>query len=1095
MKINVKSLIAKIAVFVVVLGGAGFGAFLLTPSRKVTVDVGGGKTNPQPIGEETYFSRFVKTLTDAADENNEAEISGLVAHISELEITWPSKDGLLDNDIVVSGDINFKMKNLKNLDFTLDLLANYNGKEIDLGVGYVNKDFYLAVKDLRLKTTYENTQTVFEKLNRLFFDPTNPNGLGIEFDFSGLVNDLIAEVDLGSMMSGDSGLTINEVESGNDVTITLGVPLGETNLSVAIVLDKNELTLKSVDLGTINVGTATIAGKLNFETISNLQVLPLDHENYPIQRGEFIELINYVDWADRILDLLQTKSIGLDIDVNLDDLAANKNLIKANADINLDATKLLDLVDININGGTSEITESDDVAEGGLISDILNVLYLDANLDVELANEPNANLDFAYFKDCGYLSFNENDDETAVLRTKFDIDTLNGIFEKIPSLIEAIGNDDQKANEDASKLFDFITSSELVTAIKNGVYDGVLDLIKELKNSANKIELNLDLSSLGLGNSAEVDLVLDSSSEVIANASKVTNIYLKKIELGSLMLDCTISTKKFSMNRFNKIESMSSKYDNLDFAAGILDQVTSILNNKKAGFSVEGSMLDSNALGFKFKGWGQFDYQNRFGFGSISFDEYKNSSTEMSAKPHVVDIDIRNPGDEPEFQNMLFQYRTKLKGKFTVKTLNDIVGLVKELIRTEDERFTKFFDMILEYLLVGVVADVVNGDYVNLASRSFIKSIGQNSDGTNLSVVIGENSLPLIESDLKLVVNFKKDSNNQKCLDSISIVDLGVLEQSVNVTIKLEEFNDAKASPINPSDTFMNFSDLSVLLKFGLDTTELNYYHLTAAVNVQILKIVNIDLNLDFHIYVNGVTTKVYGKIPDIPLLLYPFVSQDAASTTDVSTEFVFEPSTKASGNDIGGYFHILRTEIHKGLFSRTTEKNYYRTDSQNFLNEILTYLLVDVIDLNPSIVDTVNESSSDSGEAGDSNYEDLFFEEGFSYTHGIDNKDNWIIKLNLGALLGKPAFGNLSLSLDGVTKGDNGYFTQAKITIPILKIINIKGTVNLVNPDPAQENWPTEIENKYLSITGIFNNMSENEQKAFIASYQNRATVSYLVK
>jgi len=1085
MKFSIKkrSIAARIATFAIIAGGTGFATYTVMPNKKVAVVQ---KTDQQTniIDENTYFGKFVKGITNVitSGEESEFKMPGFNATLQDVEVTWPSTSGLSMNDIKVDGLINGRIRSLQDFDLTVDLAADYNGQTLDLGIGLVDKTIYLAVKDLLIKSSHSNTVQFAETIDNLFFNPENPNGLGINFDFGAIVDTLINGFDLSSLSL--DGFSLTETVNNDLVNIDLGIMEG---ISLKIVVDKETLGLRLLDFGTIKIGDVTIKGKIVCDTSDDLVVYAFDDPNYAGKaRGEFVELINYVGWADRILNLLQTKKVGLALSASLsldkEDETVSK-LCDINASLNVDADGLFDFGNINLNDTLSNIniqeTEEPVEEEGESVLDkVLDNLKFDGSIVVNGKNDEEcANMSLAYFDRAGYFALNENE-ENAVMRAKIDVDVVSDIINKVPDLIESISNETEEASEDAEGLFDFVTSSALVTAIKDGMYDGILGLIKTIKNTNTTIEIEVSLASLGFGNDAVVKLVLNADEDAVENGNRVLSIAIENAEISTLNLDLELTTMAYSDAKLNAIQANKNKYDDMSFVSGVFDQVSTILDTKSAYAGIEGSVLDSAGLGFTFNGWAQFDYGTKYGFGTATFVEYKTDASKVSAT-HKVDIDVDNSGNDPENQNMLFEYRDKLRGKFTVQTLNDIIDLVKDLIATDDARFTKFIDPIKDMLLTGVLKEVIeNEDYLQLAKSTFIKSIAQNSDGSCLNVVIDKGVLSL-DNDLTLRINF--DMNNNRSIESIEVLGLALGEKNIYLKISLDEYKENLTTPVSKNETFYNFSDIAVLLEFGINTTELNVYHLVAPLSIVVLDIVPLNIKLDFYIQVDGATTKVYGKIPSIPWLT-DFASDDLGSVS-VSSEFVFEPDHNASDNDIGGYFHILRKE--DAWLSRNDGSYYYRADSKTFLDNIVEYLLCDMLNFRHSIYEKIGDIGS-SEPVEDSNYEDIFTDRGFTYTH-TDTKDTWSMGINLAALTGVSALGDLNLDLNGVEVSGKGYFSTADIELTIASMIKITGTITLENPNPETTSWPSTTEARYQKIIGLYNNLSQSEKNTFDSTYMNK--------
>jgi len=1070
--------------------GLSMGASLfLTPKRFIPfVDDQTISEEEDTAEENVYFNKLVQRVTGAVSKDSEETIPGMILDLNDVTIKFPSKTSV-ENNISIDGNIYFLMHSLDDIQFSVDLEADYNSKKIDLGIAYTNSTFYLDVKDLKIKSSEVSTQEVISKIYNLFFDTENEEGMGINLDIDDLINGVIGGLDLNSLMSGAGDLQITETEISDELEeISLGmhteaVEEGDLaiDLDLKIGLYKESITLAYVNLGTIKIGDVEISGSIDCDTQEDLQILGFDDPNYSNYRDGFVEIVNYTGFVDRIFNLLNTRKVGLELSADLaleEGLSVNK-LAKIDADINVDLTKLFDLSNLSID---SSLLEKNDEEVTKTLEDYLNDFAFNVDLSIEGKNDSEySNLSLAFLENAAYISLNEDENNNAVMRSKLDVESMNILIDKVPSMISSL-TEENADPEAASELFDFVTSSELVTAIKDGCYDGILDVLKTLKNTDSTIELELDLSSLGLGDNATVKLVLDSSSE----STEVISLEIKNVKLGSLYLDLKLNTKEYSEETLNKVKTLrdANRYDDMKFITGIFNQVSSILDSKQAGFSLTGSVMDDETNGLCLSGNGQFDFGTKYGFGSLVLESKKDGKTST----HTIDLDVDNRGADNADKNMKFAYNKELRGNFTIETITDMIDLIKSIIESNDERFTKFLDPIKEMFIVGVIAEVVNdGDYISLTKSSLLKEIKQYNEGQTIRVTVGGEAIGL-ESDLVLDLNLENSGEDAK-LTSISISDLVALEKTINIEIKLENFDPNKVTPVDLSKSFMDFSEIKVLLEFGINTTKLADYDLTASVSLSALQIINIPFDMRARIRVDGKHVYVYGAIDKIPNLGVLF-SED--SLKNCKSEFVFEPTLDGS-DDIGGYFHILRTEV--GKYTGKTEKYYYKSTSKNFLDEILNYLLVDMLNLHSSIVTKINDAASDTSGNSEPQYENMFNENGFAYTHS-DNKDEWDIGLDLIALTGNNSLGDVNISLVGETFAvDNkGYFSYADVSMKIIKIVEISAHVDLNNINPSATTWPQDYQNSYDAIVSIYNNMTDSKKASFNETYLNKPLMDYKV-
>ena len=1096
----------KVGIGFLAFASGAAATFFLVPNRVNVLKF----EDPEPVVvKDTYFSRFVGKLTPLIGEEtseedvSETEAFGLRADLTEVEINWPG------NKLIVGGQINVNIKDLKNLDLTLDLDVNYNGKSIDLGVGYVDKTVYLACKDLKLKTSFVNDREankefvdMFKKIGSLFFDTENEEGMRIDFQIGEILGSLIGGLDLSSLGGGGLALNVEETEDDERAYSTLNVGIDEnTNLEVALTINKQELSLEKVVLSPVKLGDIEIKAALACKTDPNLKVYGLDDPNYAYkQRGKFVETFHYTSWIDSIFNLLKTRTVGLDISASL--AGADKTYGIVDAAIDLDASRFqpLDLVDLVIGPelfGLTPTEETEEMVEksfirsaepatnGNSIIEMIN--NFDFNVGLKLSNMKEiegqlqqvdySNLSVAYFKDgddinAGYITFNEENDN-AVMKAKVEVSTINFLINEIPELINSLSKEtvSEVKEEEEPGLFDFITSSTLVSAIEEGHFEGIIDMIETLKSTENTMEIAVNLSSLGFGDNAKVNLILDAGTAEQA-PSKVLNIGLKNVKLGDLVLNANIATRKYNKLSLERVNEARHTYDKLDFLPGTFDQVEQILDTKQAAIKLEGSARDEAQLGFDFNGWAQLDYGEKNGMGHIQFDEYKYSPTKAQT-PHTVDLSIDDFDGDHAKNNMYFEYRDSLKGRFTLKTFEDIINVVMKLINCPDTRFTKFLQPIIDKIMGSILVQAItNKDYLELTKSSLLKSVKQ-INNTSVEIVLSKELLmDFVPTDLVLRINFKYNSNNEKCLDSLEIVDLNALGKTINVKISLDEYVAGKENPVDLSDTskFLDFSDIAVLLEFGINTTELTYFHLTGDVRLK-FDLFNlpkwlsmlipslITLKLDFHIYVNGATTKVYGKMANNPI-----------PTIDGPSELVFEPSN-SEDDLIGGRFHIFRRENN---LLKSDMEYYYASDSDNFVDNIIPYLLGDFLGLDSAIVKMVGDLDLSSKEELDPKYENIFTSTGFQYDPA---KIQWKTGISIEAFLEKDTIAPVEATITGKYVDGMGYLSQIDAETTLAKILPITAKINLVDPDPKVKDWPSWVETRYQEIISIYDSLTSAEQ------------------
>ena len=1084
-KVFTKRHIISAFIFGAVFGLAMFEAYKLTPAKVIKGDKIFNKVEPQigrmPEEEDedkiSYFNEFAAKVTNAADAESE-ETLGLKGTFNNFTVSYPTKDKLADNVIAVNGDLNVVMRSLDNLDLSVDLTVSYNNKPIDLALGLVDKNIYFAIEDLKIKSTYDNTLDMVNYVFDAFFEPENENGLGMEFNPQTVVDLIFGQIDLGSFDV--SALSVVETDKGDNVDVDLKIK----DIELGLTIRKEDLALTNVNLGELKFGDITIKGGIAFETIN--KVLKLDDPAYPKQRGEFVEAISYIGWVDDLVDLFQTRSMGLDLAARIDLLdEGNKSLvadITSKVDVNM--ANVFDFNNLNVDDIFKQITE--DKFE---IDSLFNLDNLEFGIDLQAKGQKDeiySNMNLSYFDKTAYLTLNENEDD-AVMRAKISTDTVNKILDKVPNLTTAIeGLKDKDIPEDeieeaSDELFSFITSSDLVKGIKNNDFSGIIDMIKRISNDNKKLYLDIDLSPLGLGANSEINIVVDSSRP---EDKKILSIDVKNVVVADKAeINLSLNTSKFNGDRIGQIKAKKDMFDDLSFVPGLIDQTSDILNEKKGKLTINGSMMDENSEGNVISGAAQFDANENVGYGSINLRQYGQDIVNSNKYiDHKIDFDINNNGETASDKNAYFVYNQELKAKVTLQTFVDVFNLAKDLLNSDDERFTKFKDLLGESLISGAINDIIdNKDYLLITKSTFLKSIKQENNGNAIRVVISKDLLGM-EKDINLCVNLKDAEDGEKHLHGISIDGLEFSGKTINLELALEDFDASFVSPVNKAATFMDFSQVKVLLDFGINTTKLNYYHLTAKAKVKlsVLDVINVDL--DFHIVVDGKTTKVYGYIPKVPWIT-DIVSNHTATCTMIS-ELAFEPT-----EDIGGKFHIV---ANKDYWLKDTV-TYWQSDSDNFVENIIQYLICDMLDIRENISDSITNSSVSTEKARDPNFAKMFTKDGFKYSKNESTGINtWNIGLNLNEIVGNDTLGELKLKLNGKDTETSGLFTDASVELGIASILTVAADIKLENPNFNVKTWPSDIESKYNKVLSWYNNLSASNKADFDVNYMNKPLKGY---
>ena len=1079
-------------------------AYFLTPNRvkKATFVT---PVTPETL-EESHFMKFINRFTEdtgiTESEENERvrDYYGMHAEIDNFTIEFKKDESSTNNVIKFNGDLDFLMRGLKDINFNLDLDVDYNTRELPLEIGYVNKTFYLGLKDLRMKVGSTSIDELvgdpeneeYGLLYRLFMESKEAGGINFDIEsyindgFNVIIEELLGNFDIGDVASqfslgglqdGETGIgvEVNEQETnkGYDFFINIDIrkeneegELTDSSFDVTISVNK-EYRLTRVDLGTIDLDTVKLSGAIDIDCIKNHEVIAPDNENYAKYNPSYhyVEVINYKGWLQKLANFLDEDNQKFGIDFNFDLKGENVDIGRINGSINADFSKIIDISNYQYRQVGSNLIRYKANDEESIGNKIRNQATFGLKLNMFGQNDVEyGNLALKYKEGEGYINLNEsldeNEEPVSVLKAKIETETMNWIIDELPDMIKEIGEADNTSAALAG-LFSFITDSELVTAVKEGDYSAILDLLKGLRNDENTITVALDLSTIGLGDDSSIELVLDSRMN-----NKILNLNINNVKLGSLEMDASLRSNDYQ----DVVIGEESSYDSLSFLPTVFDQVYDISQQKQLGFEIEGSLLDEKNLGITLSGNGQLDYGERFGFGDLTINQYKYEGKGVWYS-HKIALDVDNRDGDYANNNVFFAYgdlstSKNIKGKVTVQSLLDVIDVFKTFINDVEDnpKFSKFIAPIMKTLSLGQFSDIINNkDYIRLVKNDVLKSVKRLGD--SITIVIG-GSLFEMNNDITVKINLKNDK-----LDALEIVNVPVKEQTLNLKVSLKDYDASRKSKLKTTDAYIDFSTLQLLVKFGLNTTKNDYYHLTAQIDLSALAIINIDFEMEVHILIKDEYVKIYGIIPDAKLsnLLGSVVQDYGLFSGKVKSEFTFETYAQDDPNredGVGGYFHI-KTTVNALLGSGKTIK-HYKTTSKNLIKSenIMPYLLNDLLLIKTSVTDMIGDLSLDKDEeqaAGD--FTNLFTSTGYSYNA---SKKQWNIGINLNEITGIDALRELELAISGRSDETLSKLVASLNVKASLVTIELGATINLDPLDPSITNWSSSIESAFNAINSV---------------------------
>ena len=1205
---------------IVAFGGTLVGGYLLAPNRTSLIDVSVKQKELTPF--ERFVEKISKDVGMVEDEENPAK-NYLSARFDDLLVEYTVEDSNKVNTITVDGGLDVRVSDLSlsGIEFNIDATANYNNKDLHITLGHFQNDIYFGLKDMKIKFSEFDEAKLLDTYAYSFALYAGFDFPQIMADLGTLVGDKLGGL-LDGLMNGTSSSEVNSASSGESSGINFSAllsegpktahneevkewtfTLGEEGSDLCItIITSEDYTLKRVELGTISAGSVTISGSIDFEL--------KNYEDFvsPASGNDYIEVFNYNGLTQKLISLLKEdgkhQKLGLEFSLDLD---SNKNqnepvdIVKVDGSVNVDFDNLLDLSQYHITASEDDFKRS--ISDSSVYNTIKKAGF-NLQLDLLGKNDKNyANLELVFAEGQGYLKFNEQEDEQgnkdAVMKLNVDVETMNWILDKVPELIEKISDKETNTLDTLSKFL----SEDLVNSIKDGDFSFILDMINKLSNDENGFELGIDMSNLGIGDEAYLDLkikndtnvkpieeilediensdeykelqaIIDSNAseeekeaannairellnstlaEIEANNNSGLELAVSDLAFGDFSLNVAANTAKYKPSSIELDENEKNSYQSVKFVKDVVDQVSEFVNTKKTGFSVTGSMKDANGLGTDFTGRGQLDNNTEVknGFGTMQIKEYKYNKNKVWAT-HDLAVDVTNlesnvyktydsEGNVLTRNNQneaLFVYGDPngscVKGKMHLQTFADIYELFTTFIDdySDDPKYTKFLAPITNLLGMSSLGDIIESkDYMRLASNELLKKFEVINNGGGLRIVVSKALLGL-PNDITIEVEFNgNNETGNQTLKALHVRDFALSGKEdakvLNFTFQLEDYDPNMNNVIHRNENYMNLDGVKTLLELGINTTKVNYYHLTAAAHVETVLGIDIELSgINFYVYVDGVTAKVYGSIAKIPTIV--FVTQDVndelfTGEKDMSCEFAFETYEENQDNKVGGVFNIRRTlkdqksrvvTTSSFPFIKTVKyydcKSYhYRTDSGYFMDNITDYLLRGVLGLNSSAMSTIMGSSSsslsDEKPAGD--FTKTFTSTGFNCSTtgtGLSTVHTIKLGLNLNQLTGIDALNELEATIKsrrityaGNTEGMD-ILSSLNATLRVHFAVDINVSFNAAVAEAqvlhadALARWNATAANKLANLSGKVNGVTIGENSSYYNNATNPYTYSY---
>lgn len=1040
--------------------GSAISTLALIPSETINSDFPSKpstSTSKTSTYEEPPIIDNEMTLTDKFILKMQNDITtGLTASFNDADFKIHSKNNEDALNIISldGGSLNLIVNSLDDISIGLNLPLNYNGKEKELNLSWVDNMIYFDVNDstsawdLKYKidlSPYDVTDEDGEILGRaeqgdldfIYEDIVQAIGHDINIDFGGIAGgdtlDKMQEA-LGNMVS-------KEKENGYDFFLEL--PIKDVVLPICLSSDK-DFTLNNVRFPAWQDGKDTpfvLNDMIEISLDVSIDIGPVNIVK-PANEEAYSPLVNSLGIFNNIYPYVDSPKFGFEMDASL--THDEEARINSDGTISKEAVHETALIDLRAD------------------LDVSNMQEIIASMELGVsAYDDNETL---FRQKLGLSYFGENNEETtdgkafinisdiAKMRTsKLTMDSLIG---KLKANLES-DKDDASTIDQITNILAFLKDSTLLNAIKRGTYEPVVDMIAYLKNSDNKLIVGVSLAPLNI--EGTIEIVIDGADN--HSSGSLLTIDFQEIKLSSFTFDGTLKLASYIEPAYPDLE----EYAEMSHLPGVFDQVSEIVASKQAAMSINGSIMSvgemnankTHQIGFEFAGNLAFDLTKKGGTGHISFVDYKEDYTQE----HSVTIDIQGPENEVEDESnansMLFTYESgsssgkKLKGRASISALNDIIDLVKGLIGSNDKRFARYREQINSMAAGALLKSLTSGKYTSLIASSLLDSVTINENKNTF--VISKDALGTSEP-VVIDINFANGRLSTidlaLTMDGLFSKDGPAKEIRLSIGLNKTSLNDDELLSLSDQNlnSYTDFTSIGKLLDMVVgsallgssETNSLSTYHLTGSISISTNLLLKLDdtIKFDFYVAVDGRSVDLYGVIT-MPVI----VGLNGSYATLLSSKRTTTLYYQTSNDNLDGTVWITRDADYLGWSHDNTEKNApKKVRGSDFRNNLLSWVGGYMMGFNNnSSIKELLEGTAKKDEAA----QPIHFEDCLNTFSFDPSTYVWTIGLNVGELAHNDTLKDANVTLKANKDMRTLSELSATLNLELINVIKLEAAID----------------------------------------------------
>lgn len=534
-------------------------------------------------------------------------------------------------------------------------------------------------------------------------------------------------------------------------------------------------------------------------------------------------------------------------------------------------------------------------------------------------------------------------------------DKINSL---ISSLSESMGNLDLGDTMDKVKeLFNSLTISgnQVALYLNTSIFSKDADVdngTKALNLSDAAIVVNFDENSGDLKDLRLENFVInDYKASIIVDFGNYSDFVLVPSKYQQIDHLYKLSGlyefyKDQTKYRFD-FDSKISKADTTD-DHGVVTSYNDVLVNGGLQFELDPERLEENHINVG------------YGYGDVTITDRKNVKHKIFADMKSVD-------------EILMRYSTvtnnstkdantdPLYVKMKVQTMKDIVDLGQEIVKEEDEHFKEITGKLFDSLAYLPIKDIIeNKEYQRILGYDIIDKFEVGSNYIDLGIVMDILSLEGVRCDIR--IEFDVESEETFALKALKISGLTINGLTLEFNAYLHDFNPALASTrLSQGHDYIDFSDLKVLLRLGINTSKNNYYHFTATASVK-MKVFGLslgDLSIDIPMDI-----KIWSKSGDVHVSVDMMNLPTSSLVVDPADGYASLSKRDAHIYYHDGYFYVNRIDECKttgliwGWFGKNVTLDYQaKYDTKDFMDNVLQILLGDTIGVKSTYMNLINDA------------------------------------------------------------------------------------------------------------------------------------------